>query len=177
MKKNLQGVRDAASIIIGALNDGPTREIVDAASPGKIEYHDHIDRMLRDLDRRAKQAISSLSTSDGKTKPGRNKAMAAGAFHPKTYCAALISEAWSFIHSAEPAPKKSEGGGRGGNFLARIDGVPDERGDRKKLNSIADREQTVWADLCGDIISSWRKVPPRRKTARNSAAPMSQYSN
>ena len=147
MKKNLKVVQDAASIIIRALNDGPTREILDAASPGKIEYHGHIDLMLRDLDRRAKQAISSLSTSDGKTKPGRNKAMAAGASHPKTYCAAMIAEAWSFIHGVEPAPKNQKAAAAAEIFWRASMASLMNEATEKTLNSIADREQTVWADL------------------------------
>jgi len=30
--------------------------------------------------------------------PGRNKAMPRRACHPKSWCAAMIAEAWSFFH-------------------------------------------------------------------------------
>ena len=110
MKKNLQGVQDAAAFIVSALNDGSTRDFLDAASPGKIPYHGQIDHMLRDLDRRAKDGVSWLVTQDGETKPGRNRAEPPGYFSPKTFCAAIILEAWSFIHGAEPAPKNHDRG-------------------------------------------------------------------
>lgn len=108
MKKNLQGVRDAASLIVSALNAGATRDFLDASTPGKIPYYGQIHRMLRDLVLRAEESVASLSTADGKTKAGRNKAEPPGYFPPKTFCAALIVEAWSFIRGAEP-----EGEGHG----------------------------------------------------------------
>ena len=80
MKKNLQGVRDAASLIVSALNDGATRDFLDAATPGKI-----LDGMLRDLVRRAEESVASLSTADGKTKAGRNKAEPPGYFPPRPF--------------------------------------------------------------------------------------------
>jgi hypothetical protein len=104
MRKNLQGARDAAMLVVSALNDGATRDFLDAASGGTISYHGPIDRMLRDL-ALAEEAISWLVTKDGKTKAGRNKAEPPGYVPPKTFCAALILEAWSFIHGFEPAPK------------------------------------------------------------------------
>jgi hypothetical protein len=100
LKKRLEGSKSAANTLIGALNDAATRDFLDAVPPGKIAYHGQIDQMLRDLVRRAEQAVAALSTKDGKTKPGRNKSMPPGASHPKTFCAALIAEAWTFTGSS-----------------------------------------------------------------------------
>jgi hypothetical protein len=108
MKKNLQGIQNAAVLIVNILNDGSTRDFLDAATPGKIPYHGQLDHMLRDLVRRTKVAHSWLVTENGKTKAGRNKAEPPGCVPPKTFCAAVVLEAWSFIHGAEPAPKNKE---------------------------------------------------------------------
>src|SRR3984893_343680 len=39
---------------------------------------------------------------------GRGRAVPPGYFPPKTYCAAVIAEAWSFVHDVEPAPKNQK---------------------------------------------------------------------
>jgi hypothetical protein len=108
MRKSLEDVSHAAALIVRALNDGATRDFLDAATPGPIPYHGQIDRMLRDLVRRGEEGAALLAAADGKTKAGRNKAFPPGYFPPKTFCAAIIAEAWSFIHSVEPAPKNQE---------------------------------------------------------------------
>jgi hypothetical protein len=36
------------------------------------------------------------------------RAVPPGYFPPKTYCAAVIAEAWSFVHGVEPAPKNQK---------------------------------------------------------------------
>jgi hypothetical protein len=104
MRKNLQAVEDAANTLIDALNDGAMRGFLDEA-PEEIPYHGHLDHMFRDLARRAEESIVSLSTADGATKPGRNKAMPRRASHPKSYCAALIAEAWAYFHGGDPPPR------------------------------------------------------------------------
>ena len=105
MRKTLEGVRAAAALILSALDDGETRGFLDAASPGTIPDRLAICRLMSDLVRRAEEGISWLVTEGGKTKAGRNRAMPPGSFPPKTYCAAIIAEAWSFVHGVEPAPK------------------------------------------------------------------------
>jgi hypothetical protein len=47
---------------------------------------------------RESRRSSPLAASSRKTKPGRNKAMPRRACHPKSWCAAMIAEAWSFFH-------------------------------------------------------------------------------
>ncbi|SFK92203.1 hypothetical protein [Methylocapsa palsarum] len=107
MKQKLQGVKNAAQTLIVALNDGAIRGFLDEA-PQQIPYHGQMDMMLRDLVRRADESVGSLVTKDGRTKAGRNKAMPRRASHPKTECAALIAEAWLFIHGVDPVPKNRE---------------------------------------------------------------------
>jgi hypothetical protein len=46
MRKNLQGARDAAMLVVSALNDGATRDFLNAASGGTISYHGQIDHLL-----------------------------------------------------------------------------------------------------------------------------------
>ena len=107
MRKNLQAVEDAANTLIDALNDGAMRGFLDEA-PEEIPYHGHMDHMLRDLARRAEESIVSLSTADRTTKPGRKKAMPRRASHPKSYCAALIAEAWAYFHGGDPPPRNRD---------------------------------------------------------------------
>src|SRR3984893_15597591 len=105
MRKILEGVRAGAAPILIALDDGETRGFLDAASPGTIPDRLAICRLMSDLARCAEEGVSWLVTEDGETKVGRNRAVPPGSFPPKTYCAAIIAEAWSFIHGVEPAPK------------------------------------------------------------------------
>src|ERR1700730_7126015 len=51
---------------------------------------------------------SWVVTEDGETKVDRNRAVPPGYFPPKTYCAAIIAEAWSFVPGVEPAPKNQK---------------------------------------------------------------------
>jgi hypothetical protein len=81
------------------------RRFLDAASPGTIPDRLAICRLMSDLVRRAKEGVSWLVTENGKTKAGRSRAVPPGSFPPETYCAAIIAEAWSFVHGVEPAPK------------------------------------------------------------------------
>jgi hypothetical protein len=64
MRKNLRGARDAAMLVVSALNDGATRDFLNAASGGTISYHGQIDHLLRDVARRAEDTISWLVTKD-----------------------------------------------------------------------------------------------------------------
>ena len=152
MKKNMRGVRDAASLIVSALNDGATRNFLDAATPGKIPYYGQIYGMLRDLVPRAEESVASLSTADGKTKAGRNKAKPPGYFPPKTFCAALIVEAWSFIHEAEPAPKNRKAAAAADSFwrmsIANLSIEP----TKKPLERIVAKESKSW----GERLNGWR---------------------
>src|ERR1700682_256474 len=59
---------------------------------------------MSDLVRRAEEGVSWLVTENGKTKAGRSRACPPGSCPPKPYCAAIIAEAWSFVHGVEPAP-------------------------------------------------------------------------
>src|ERR1700680_4257813 len=83
MKKTREGVRAAAALILSALDDGETRGFLEAASPGTIPDRLAICRLMSDLVRRAEEGVSWLVTEGGKTKAGRNRAVAAGAFSPK----------------------------------------------------------------------------------------------
>ncbi len=152
LKKKMQGVQKAAGLIIGALNDGPTREKLDEAPPGPIIFHGNLDAMLRDLDRRLEYGVSSLSTEDGRTRPGRNKAMAAGASHPKTFCAALIAEAWSFIHAADVAPTNPTAAAAADLFWRGCIAYFNSSPAAAALSSAVARELKAW----GTPLNVWR---------------------
>jgi hypothetical protein len=151
MKKNLQGVGDAAEFTVSALNAGATRDFLDAAPPGKIPYHGQIDHMLRNLMRRAEEGASWLVTEDGKTRAGRNTAEPPGYFPPKTLCAAFILEAWRFIHGAEPAPKNRKAAAAADlfwNVSMRFVSIE----PTKAIERIVAKEPKSW----GDRLNRWR---------------------
>jgi hypothetical protein len=85
-----------------------------------------ICRLMSDLVRRAEEGVSCGRRQD---EGGPEQGRAAGVFSPKSYCAAIIAEAWSFIHGVEPAPTKSEGCGRRTPPLEGIVGGPEHGGD------------------------------------------------
>jgi hypothetical protein len=152
MKKKLQGVGSAAELIVSALHDGATRGFLDAATPGGIPYRGQIDHMLRDLVRRAEDGIESLSTADGKTKAGRNKAVPPGSFHPKTLCAALILEAWTFVHEVEPAPKNQEAAAAADLFWnASMEDLGIEPA-KERIEKTVTKEAKSW----GERLNGWR---------------------
>jgi hypothetical protein len=107
MKKRLADVTDAVSTLRLALRHTPTREFLEIAPFGPIEYAVAFEHMLQDLARRAERAMTSsaLSTEAGKTRPGRGKAMPPGASTSKLYCAALVAETWAYFNGCDPPPK------------------------------------------------------------------------
>jgi hypothetical protein len=147
MRKSLQGVRDAAALIVNALNNGATRDFLDAASGGTISYHGPIDGILRDLARRSEEAVSWLVTEDGKTKAGRNKAGPPGYIPPKTLFAAFILEAWSFIHGAEPAPKNQKAAAAAKLYWNVATGQVNIEPTKAALQRIVDHEPKSWTLL------------------------------
>src|ERR1700730_13289122 len=80
----------------------------------------HISSTLRWVSRSSRRLdaiwFSWLVTEDGETKVGRGRAVPPGYFLPKTYCAAVIAEAWSFVHGVEPAPKNRKAAAAGPLF-------------------------------------------------------------
>ena len=110
MKERLDVVRDAASKLQHALRHTPTREFLEIAPSGPIEYRVAFEHMLQDLVGRAERAMTSpaLSTEDGKTRPGRTKAAPPGASSAKLFCAALIAETWAYFHGVDPAPRNQD---------------------------------------------------------------------
>ena len=107
IKERLAEVRDAAPMLQHALRHTPTREFLEIAPSGPIEYRVAFEHMLQDLAGRAERAIASptLSTADGKTRPGRTKAVPPGASSAKLFCAAQIAEAWAYFHGVDPVPR------------------------------------------------------------------------
>jgi hypothetical protein len=152
MKERLQGVQNAAKLIVDALNDGATRDFLDASTTGKLPYHGQIDHMLRDLIRRSGEGVALLSTSDGKTRRGREKALPPDSFLPKTFCAAIIAEAWNFINGAEPAPKNQQAATAADFFWDLSFGVVRMDVTEAALQRIVNREPKSW----GNRLNSWR---------------------
>jgi hypothetical protein len=108
MKKRLAEVKDAALLLRGALVDPPTVEFLESEGRGLIENPIRLMRELRDLADRAESAAAPLSTSGGKTKPGRSRAIVSDGIPAKLYCAALIAETWTFFHHKGPRPRSQK---------------------------------------------------------------------
>jgi hypothetical protein len=151
MREKLQAIKDATSTLIDALNDSATRDFLDEA-PDEITYHGQMDHMLRDLARRAEQSIGSLSTADGKTKPGRNKAMPRRASHPKSFCAAIIAEAWMFCRGEEPAPKNQDAAAAAEMYWTGCAGVISIEPAKNAFETIIGEEAKSW----GLRLNRWR---------------------
>ena len=148
----LQAVKDAAHTLIDALNDGDIRGFLDEA-PDEIPYHGPMDHMLRDLARRARESASSLANADGKTKPGRNRAMPPRACHSKSYCAAMIAEAWSFIHGKEPSPKNQDATAAAQIFWNGSAGIMNVEPAKSAFQGVVAQETKSW----GEPLNGWRR--------------------
>jgi hypothetical protein len=152
-RKSLQAVKDAAHTLIDALNDGAIRGFLDEA-PDKIPYHGPMDHMLRDLARRAGESAASLTNADGKTKPGRNRAMPPRAFHPKSYCAAMIAEAWSFFHGDEPSPKNQDAAAAARIFWNGSVGIMNVEPAKSAFQGVVAQETKSWGS---EPLNGWRR--------------------
>ena len=152
-RNSLQVVKDAAHTLIGALNDGVIRGFVDEA-PDEIPYHGPMDHMLRDLARRAEESAASLANADGKTKPGRNRAMPRRACHPKGYCAAMIAEAWSFFHGSEPSPKNQDAAEAAQFFWNGSAGIMNVEPAKSAFQGVVARETKSWGS---ERLNGWRR--------------------
>jgi hypothetical protein len=93
-----------------------------------------------------------LVTKDGKTKAGRNKAEPPGYFPPKTLCAALILEAWRFIHGFAPAPKNQTAAAAAELYWNVSIGRVSIEPAKAALERIVDQEPKSW----GDRLNGWR---------------------
>ena len=107
-------------LVVSGLNDGATRDFLNAASGGTISYHGQIDHLLRDVARRAEEAISWLVTKDGKTKAGRNKAEPPGYFSPQDLLRRFNSRGMEVHPWLRARPEKSEGRGGSRAILERV---------------------------------------------------------
>jgi len=105
VKEALSKAISAAQVLEDVLDDDRLREFLEDTPYGPFTRRALFDQDLGDLQDRAKAAINLLSTPDGKTKPGRSRAMPQKAFSSKVFCALIVNEAWKFFHGEYPAPR------------------------------------------------------------------------
>lgn len=131
MKKRLAAISKAASTLQRALHDAPAREFLELTPPGPIPYTVPFENMLQDLVGRAERAIVSpaLSMEDGKTKPGRGKAMPPGAFSAKLFCATLVAKAWTHFRGRPPGPRNQKVAAAANALWLASGGKVTERGE------------------------------------------------
>ena len=118
MKKRLKEVETASLVLQRALADAAICEFLETLPFGRIDKKALLGHMLDDLGRRAKYSMASptLSTAEGKTPSGRDKAMLPNAVLPRTFCAAMIAEAWAYFHGGDP-PSRNHDAARAANAL------------------------------------------------------------
>jgi hypothetical protein len=106
MRKSLDEVDAALSVLTEALAPSWVREFLDASPRGPIDEPERLIGALEDLQDRSfhAQNSSDLATKAGVTKPGPGKARPEG-MSPHTLCATMIWEAWRHVHTAAPKPK------------------------------------------------------------------------
>jgi hypothetical protein len=152
-RRSLQAVKDAAHTLIDALNDGAIRDFLDEA-PDEIPYHGSMDQILRDLARRAEESAASLANADGKTRPGRNRAMPRRACHPKNYCAAMIAEAGSFFHGDDPSPKNQDAAAAAQIFWNGSVGIMNVEPAKSAFQGVIVQETKSWGS---ERLNGWRR--------------------
>ena len=157
-KKRLAKIRKAALLLRKELNDTPIREFLEIAASGPIEYHVAFEHMLQDLVGRAERAMTSpaLSTEDGKTRPGRGKAMPAPTFSPKLFCAALAAEAWTYFRRRSPGPQNPKVAAAA-NALWRISGCEATGRGEEPLNGWRYYFNQVQAPALGKVRKECRR--------------------
>jgi hypothetical protein len=158
MKERLDEVRDAASMLQHALRHTPTREFLEIAPSGPIEYRVAFEHMLQDLVGRAERAMTSpaLSTEDGKTRLGRTKAAPPGASSAKLFCAALIAETWAYFHGVDPAPRNQDAAAAA-HALWRASGGETKGWGNDPLNSWRHYFEQVQAPALGKVRKECRR--------------------
>jgi hypothetical protein len=104
----LSEIEGAAGLLSYALSNNPTREFLENSRLGPIDYAMRFENDLTDFALRILAAKNSLSSKEGGAKPGPGKAMPPDATTPHVYCAAMIAEAWHFLHEGYPAAANRE---------------------------------------------------------------------
>ena len=158
MKERLAEVRDAASMLQHALRHTPTRAFLEIAPSDPIEYGVAFEHMLQELVGRAEHAMTSpaLSTEDGKTRPGRGKAMAASTFSPKLFCAVLVAEAWTYLRRRSPGPRNPKVAAAA-NTLWRVSGGETTHRGEEPLNGWRYYFKEVQAPALGKVREECRR--------------------
>jgi hypothetical protein len=102
----LTEIEDAAWLLGNALSDQSIREFLENSHLGSIDYAARLESDLTDFALRiaAAKASPALSSKKVDARPGRGRALPPDAVTPHVYCAAMIGEAWKFVHERYPAP-------------------------------------------------------------------------
>jgi hypothetical protein len=109
MMELLREIENAAGLLSYALSNNSIRAFLENSRLGPMNYAERLENDLTDFALRIVAAKNStLSSKKGGAKPGRGKAMPPDAMTPYVYCAAMIAEAWHFIHEGYPAPADRE---------------------------------------------------------------------
>jgi hypothetical protein len=107
----LEDLSDGAKLVARELQDPELSEFLKAEQIGPLQTNVELGTLLKQIGRQANAALSSphLATSAGKTKAGRSRAFPPKASSPRSFCAAVILEAWAHFHNGEyPPPSNPE---------------------------------------------------------------------
>ena len=107
MNSRLLEISEAASLLEKALADTAVREFLEAAGRVRIENLGGLQVALQQIARHAAKAANSpqLITSSGSVKAGKGPAKPPDSLGPHIFCAAIVAQAWKFIHGDYPKPR------------------------------------------------------------------------
>jgi hypothetical protein len=109
MAAAMSAVKESATTLLQALSFSPVREFLDLASAVPMPARRRLEVALADLRQRAETASQSEALVDAarKTRPGRGKAVPAGAISAQVFCALVIAECYRHCHDKYPAPRNA----------------------------------------------------------------------
>jgi hypothetical protein len=107
LRGRLDALRDAVSLIQHELQDPSVRAFLEIDPLGRIKNTSTLGVTLSDLNRRVEYVLESpdLVQRDGRTVPGRNRALSPVDFSARTLCAARIIEMWIHFRGNEPGSR------------------------------------------------------------------------
>jgi hypothetical protein len=98
--ERLEELSDVAKLVTRELQDPELSEFLRAEQRAPPPENTEFGTALKEIGRQAESALSSvyLATKAGKAKTGASRALLPAASSPRSFCAAVILEAWAHFH-------------------------------------------------------------------------------
>jgi hypothetical protein len=103
LDERLEQLSDAAGLVTREFQDPELSEFLRAEQRAPPSENAEFGTALKEIGRQAGSALSSayLATKAGKTKAGPGRALLPAASSPRSFCAAVILEAWAHFHDGK----------------------------------------------------------------------------